>query len=251
MSVKDQSMLAGPMTEAAHWDAGWTQLPTARFWSPFDAPSRDLQHVLKRYIGAGSKAVEFGYAPGKLLAWAAVKCGADVTGVDYSQSGVDLSKQFFNSLGVVADLRCEDLFARGLPGGTFDCAFSNGLIEHFNDPKEVVAEHVRVVRPGGHVVIAIPNYGGFWGSIQGRLDADNLSIHNLDIMKPDALLDLFDQRNASVTAYYYGRPSLWLLSLANRRMGIAAQRFAGLASNILPRRAGPLSSMLIAVARRL
>lgn len=41
--------------------------------------------------------------------------------------------------------------------GVFDVVVLNEVIEHVNDDRATVAEAVRVIRPGGHVVIYAPN----------------------------------------------------------------------------------------------
>ena len=39
----------------------------------------------------------------------------------------------------------------------FDFVFSSHALEHMRDPREALANWVRVVRPGGHLVIAVPD----------------------------------------------------------------------------------------------
>lgn len=43
------------------------------------------------------------------------------------------------------------------PDGRFDVVFLNEVIEHVEDDRKTLAECVRVLRPGGHVVIYAPN----------------------------------------------------------------------------------------------
>jgi SAM-dependent methyltransferase len=39
---------------------------------------------------------------------------------------------------------------------TFDVVFHQGLMEHFRDPHPLLRDNRRVLRPGGHVVIDVP-----------------------------------------------------------------------------------------------
>jgi SAM-dependent methyltransferase len=52
---------------------------------------------------------------------------------------------------LVADLR-----QAPLPSASFDLVFSQGLIEHFADPLPVVAPQVELLKPGGCLVINVP-----------------------------------------------------------------------------------------------
>jgi ubiquinone/menaquinone biosynthesis C-methylase UbiE len=49
--------------------------------------------------------------------------------------------------------------ARDIPlaTGTMDLVFSWGVVEHFDDTKKAVSEHIRILRPGGILVIDVPN----------------------------------------------------------------------------------------------
>ena len=49
-----------------------------------------------------------------------------------------------------------DAVQTGLPSGEFDCIYSIGLLEHFDDPRPLLTETSRLLRPGGlafHVVV--------------------------------------------------------------------------------------------------
>jgi hypothetical protein len=73
------------------------------------------------------------------------------------------------------------------------------------------------VKPGGSTIIAIPDYGGIYGRLQGWFDPANLALHNLRIMRPDALAELAPpELSAAVRTYRAGRISPWQISLDRR-----------------------------------
>src|SRR6266851_3138519 len=114
--------------------------------------------------------------------FAAVALRAQVSGLDYSVTGVDAAKRFVSSLHVQADIRQEDIFHHSFRESSFDVVGSFGLIEHFDDPREIIRKHVQLVRPGGIALIVIPDYLGVYGRWQRYFDPENLEIHNTKIM---------------------------------------------------------------------
>lgn len=243
---------SGAKTDLAHWDDGWDVRPSTRFWSPFDPATSDLHRLLKRHIAPGADVLEIGFAPGKTLAWVALKRGAKVSGIDYSPRGTAAARDLFERAGLAGDLRTEDAFHSSFAPNSFDCVYSVGLVEHFDDPRAIVAAHVALARPGGTIVILVPNYGGRIGRLQNRLDPENIAIHNLAIMRPKALAALFDPAQVrSATGFKYGRLTLWGLSLPRAmpaRLALALQRGFGLARNLVPVRVTPASAFIAAVA---
>jgi len=68
------------------------------------------------------------------------------------------------------------------PDAAFDVVFSHEVLEHVADDRACVAEMVRVVRPGGRIVIFVPNrrypfetHGIFW---RGRYHFGNVPLVN-------------------------------------------------------------------------
>lgn len=221
----------GAKTTRAYWDAHQNELPTTRFHSPFDPAFNALIRLLEQTVAPGSSFLEIGCAPGKMLAWAALKREARVAGVDYSPRGMSITRRFHRQHGIASDLRVEDVMETSFSPGIFDCVFSAGLIEHFSDPRPVVAKHVALTRPAGTIVIAIPNYGGIYGRLQARFDPANLAIHNTAIMAREALAGLFDPAEVDeVRVFALGGPSLWSVTL-NRPL---LQRVVGAVGALLP-----------------
>ncbi len=77
--------------------------------------------------------------------------GALPYGVDMSPESVRVARQhgFFVEEGDCCALPYKD--------ATFDVVFSIGVIEHFDATKKAIAEHIRVLRPGGIAIIIVPN----------------------------------------------------------------------------------------------
>ena len=200
------------------------------------------------------RVLELGCAPGKILAWVAAGLGAEVSGLDYSERGITWSRTLFKTLGIPADLRCEDVFKTTFSPDSFDVVYSSGLIEHFEDPRGIVRTHVALLKPGGTAVIAIPDYGGVYGRLQRWFDPENLAIHNLHIMDGDALARLVPADLAgAVRTYRAGRLSPWQISFDRRLPSPVARPLNHLLNGLgllQPLDIPPLCPLLVLEVRR-
>jgi ubiquinone/menaquinone biosynthesis C-methylase UbiE len=52
--------------------------------------------------------------------------------------------------------------ALSFPDESFDLVYSSNVLEHVQDPARVLAESVRVLKPGGYLFFTYPNYCSFW-----------------------------------------------------------------------------------------
>ena len=152
-----------------------------------------------------------------MLAWVAAALRGQVSGLDYSRRGLDQARRLFDALHLSADLRCEDLRQTTLPRASFDIVYSLGVIEHFEDPREIVSDHLSLLRPGGTALMTVPNYRGIYGTCQRYFDSELLGHHNLEIMTCEALARLAPETDAlRVRTYTAGRLSPWLLTPQKR-----------------------------------
>ncbi len=81
--------------------------------------------------------------------------GSDVrlTGVDVSAAMLEFARRRAAELGVVADLRVGDAQALELPDSSFDTVVCTLALCSIPDPRAVVREMKRVLRPGGRVLL--------------------------------------------------------------------------------------------------
>jgi 2-polyprenyl-3-methyl-5-hydroxy-6-metoxy-1,4-benzoquinol methylase len=68
-----------------------------------------------------------------------------------------------------------------LPKSTIWC-FPFGLIEHFNDTKFIIGEHLKFLKPGGTLFITLPNFKSVNGWVQRSFDKENYDKHNINSM---------------------------------------------------------------------
>lgn len=207
----------GDKTDRSHWESTHQGDVRLGLPSPLNIATANTRRLLRRYVRAGHRVLEIGFAPGKQLAWVAAGLGAQVSGIDFSPPGIATARRLFSHLQLNGDLRCEDAFQTTFPKESFDVVYSLGVIEHFDDPAPLVRCHVDLLAPGGVAVIAIPNYGGLYGRLQRYFDPENLTIHNLSIMSPDSLRDVAPPDDAfTVRTFVEGRVSPWAVSWAHR-----------------------------------
>lgn len=93
----------------------------------------------------------------------------------------------------------------------YDLVLSCGLIEHFNDTKDIIARHLQFLKPGGTLFITLPNFTGVNGWVQRRYDMSNYEKHNISSMNPQLLAGYCKELGLkNVEASYYGKFSIWL-----------------------------------------
>lgn len=224
----------GHKTTQAHWDGAWSAPIRQRLPSRLNVGILNITRLLAAHVSRECRYLEIGCAPGKLLAWVAAARGAKCCGLDYSETGVANCRALFAALGLDIELHHADFFDHDLGEECFDVVASFGFIEHFDDPAPVVAQHLELVKPGGTLLIAIPNYGrGVYGRLQAWCDPENLSLHNVAIMNTRTLTSLVDESQcSSVAAYRYGNIDPWLLNL-HKRLPNALARIVSFAVNSL------------------
>jgi SAM-dependent methyltransferase len=207
------------LTDEHHWNKLWQEVEInseRRGWRRFlyeDVATRLLWRILPRLLPRGPlKMIELGSAPGRdTLRWRK-ELGYDIYGADFSQAGVDTQKQLFASYGIGEDHTFRaDIFDPAFHSDhryEYDVVYSGGLIEHFSDPRLAIEAHLEILRPGGYLVIGIPNFVGLCGRLLSR---EVLETHNLDIMRLPAFRALFNFPEVQpLFCAYYGALNLGL-----------------------------------------
>jgi SAM-dependent methyltransferase len=122
--------------------------------------SKMVWQCFAKYIPRKGRVVEIGCGTGRIVVQAGKHLSVWGVGIDVNQDALDYARRLSAYLG---DEQGYFVQASGFdlpfPDGFFDVVFSEGVIEHFSltRTETMVREHVRVCKPGGRVVISVPN----------------------------------------------------------------------------------------------
>jgi SAM-dependent methyltransferase len=115
-------------------------------------------------LSPGAKVLELGCGNGVFLPRLAKAVGVEgrVVGVDHSPDLIAQAraKVIAEGLGDGVDLQVGDAYALPFADGHFDAAHCERVLMHLERPNAVLAELARVVKPGGVIVAAEPDWMG-------------------------------------------------------------------------------------------
>ncbi len=118
-----------------------------------------LHHLLRLvdFDGySGRSVLEVGCGAGVDLSRFA-RGGAQVTGVDVASSAIELAKANFAQQGLVGDFRVADGEHLPFPDNAFDLVYAHGVVQYTADPRRLVEECRRVLKPGGDAIVQVYN----------------------------------------------------------------------------------------------
>jgi SAM-dependent methyltransferase len=140
--MADESMVR---TLAAQAEALWPQ----------EAP------LLDRYrLPAAPRILDAGCGTGEIASRLALRWPrGEVLGVDVLEGSLRLARQRHAALAPRLRFEQRSVFALGLPDGAFDLTVCRHVIQSIPHPDRVLAELVRVTRPGGRLHLLAEDYG--------------------------------------------------------------------------------------------
>jgi ubiquinone/menaquinone biosynthesis C-methylase UbiE len=130
---------------------------------------------LRRFTALqGKKILEVGSGWGALIARGRKAYNWDIWGVepgaDAFKSAFGASQKLLQALDIPLEAIVngvgEDL---PFPDAEFDVVYSAHVLEHVKDPRKVLDEAIRVLKPGGTLQFVVPNFGSWWEGHYGVL----------------------------------------------------------------------------------
>lgn len=151
--------------------------------------------------------VEVGSAPGTHVVKFSKKFGYKPYGIEYTDDGAELNRAVFRKNGIpeenVIHADFLDPAFQSRYKDFFDIVISSGFLEHFTNPKEVVRCHLNILKPGGLLLISIPNFRYINFALKSFFGKEFIGTHNLDLMDLDAFRDCFDFENLEIVECRY------------------------------------------------
>jgi len=120
--------------------------------------------------------LEVGCAPGRFMIELANRYRWKVGGIELSASGLEILEANLATHGVRARVYAGDVFELE-PTELYDVVGSFGLVEHFDDPIPCYRAMSRWIRPGGAMIVTVPNLLGLIGTAMKRRDREHYMSH--------------------------------------------------------------------------
>jgi SAM-dependent methyltransferase len=243
--------MGNELTDKAFWANYWE----SKKGLAFEVPANYSFHKILTHIVAENKvstAIELGGFPGYYAIFLKKYLDLKTTLFDYYvHEGVLKEVLAVNEL-TEKDVEVieGDLF-NYQPKEQYDLVLSCGLIEHFNDTKDIIARHLPFLKPGGTLLITLPNFTGVNGWVQRKYDLSNYEKHNISSMNPELLASYCKELGLkNIEANYYGKFSIWLENREQQsgitKAFIKALWFSGkIATKIVPFESKRLSPYIV------
>jgi SAM-dependent methyltransferase len=130
---------------------------------------RNIERAIGR-LSRESEVLDVGCGRGDLLDCLRRERGCRVLGIDFNAKVAQVVKQ---QLGI--DVLTGTLLSATLEAARFDLVIMAEYLEHEPDPQRILSEALRVLRPGGHIGIEVPDISGppsrLFGRFWWQLDA--------------------------------------------------------------------------------
>jgi SAM-dependent methyltransferase len=151
--------------------------------------------------------------------------GYTASGIDYSDH-LDYTQANLRFNGIEPKNLIHADFFKYKPERGYDLVFSSGFVEHFEDHELVVRRHAEFAKPGGIVVIMVPNLRGIHRVLCGTFQPKVLAVHRFTLMKRSTLRATLERCGLEVMYCDYQKTF---------RPTYAMPRYASLASRALQR----------------
>ncbi len=194
---------------------------------------------------AGLRVLDYGCGNGYVLAHYA-KHGARVVGVDLTPTAIALSRQRFALSGLKGQFMRVDGARLPLASNVFDIVCSMGVLMCVPDPRPILAELLRVLKPGGKLIVMLyhRNSWRYWVTFRFRRYFGPARYRGKSIQQ---ILNMNDGADNPYNAVYsvsearhllrdFERPAFFVNKLGAKELGLWLPVAAPMLSRLLPQR---------------
>lgn len=136
----------------SYWEHEWESVDALAMVEEHLRRPDPIMRILNRWVPEHGRVLEVGCGP--TTYGAALRTERrHVVGVDLTPEALAVASGRFPDVGFVRG----DIRAMPFADGSFDCVFSNGVVEHLETgPVPSLVEHARVLAPDGVALISVP-----------------------------------------------------------------------------------------------
>ena len=148
-------------------------------FDPARAHPDDAHSILMRLIPPGSRVLELGCASGYLSGYMEQALSCRVTGLEFDPVATAIAAARCSEVYTV-DLDAVDALEPAAASAPYDVLLAAAVLEHSKHPRRVLAEARALLKPGGRVIVSLPNVA-HW-QIRLKLLAGNFDYEDYGIM---------------------------------------------------------------------
>ena len=148
-------------------------------------------------------ALEIGCIPGIYLGYLGRDFGYILEGIDYVKGAKKTTLNTLKKFGIENAEIYEDDFLSWTPPRLYELICSFGFIEHFVDVDLIVDKHINALKPGGTLILEVPNFSGIRYALHLLLDRTNLDRHNTNIMNKNFFKEVVKRHNLKLKCLEY------------------------------------------------
>lgn len=119
----------------------------------------------------GEKVLDLGCGTGIYSLWLSEQ-GVNVTGIDISSEMLKKAKSKAEDKNQIIEFIKGDIHSLPFPVNTFDLIISNIVLEFVDSPEKVISEGLRVLKPGGRMVIGMIGKRSEWAKMYEKRGKD-------------------------------------------------------------------------------
>lgn len=189
--------------------------------------------VFGQYLqrATGGSCLEIGCMPGGFLAYLCKTFGYTAHGIDFGRDARRITEQTLRANGILDSTILEQDVITWKPTVQHDLVCSFGFIEHFTGEvqREIFKKHVDALKPGGRLIVEVPNFNYGQYVLHRILDKDNLRRHNVACMKPSFFRDCARENGLRILhlGYYGGFIVFWHENERPSRLQLAVDKLVG------------------------
>jgi ubiquinone/menaquinone biosynthesis C-methylase UbiE len=162
------------------------------FFSQLDDYRYDKLNYLPRLVNfssyRGNNMLEVGCGAGIDLVRFA-RAGAIVTGIDLSNTAIDLARKNVEQNGLKADLQVMNGESMEFPDNSFDVVYAHGVLQYTADTDKMISDIHRVLKPGGEAIVMVYNRNS-WLNAMRRVTKVPLEHEDAPVLKKFSISEL-------------------------------------------------------------